>query len=134
MARNNQISRIYNILILLEFAPHGITVTGLLDRLSQRGHNAGKRTIYRDLKALQQAGFPLTPKGADADNAQRWILERRTQVTKTMPLTDLEAIVLQQVYGILQGQSSPELREAALGLIGKVASQLGADRKFQVAA
>jgi hypothetical protein len=39
---------------------------------------------------------PVPPKGAHADNAQRWILGRRTQVTKTMPLTDLEAIVLQQ--------------------------------------
>jgi predicted DNA-binding transcriptional regulator YafY len=134
MARNDQVARIYNILLILEYAPHGITVRGLCERLNERGHGAGVRTVYRDLNALRKAGFPLHEKGTDADNATRWILERKTNVTKAVPLTNDESAILSQFCQVLKTQVPAEKQAVVIGLLGKIASQLGADRRFSLSA
>lgn len=134
MARNDQVARIYNILLILEYAPHGITVRGLCERLNERGHEAGVRTVYRDLNALRKAGFPLHEKGTDADNATRWILERKTNVTRAVPLTNDESAILSQFCQVLKTQVPAEKQAVVMGLLGKIASQLGADRRFSLSA
>ena len=134
MGRSDQVSRIYNILLLLEYAPHGLTVRGLCERLNERGHNAGIRTIYRDLNALRKAGFPLNEKGINADNATRWVLERKTSVTKALPLTNEESAILSQFCQVLRSQVPPEKQTIVAGLLGKIASQLGADKMFCLSA
>lgn len=93
--RNTQVSRIYATLTLLEGAPQGLTVADICSRLADRGHAASKRTIYRDLEALESAGFPLSSSGELTDEgATRWTLERTKQVTPYLVLTVREMIAL----------------------------------------
>jgi predicted DNA-binding transcriptional regulator YafY len=75
--RNAQVARIYKILVLLEGAPQGLTALELRERLLDRGSDVSKRTVYRDLEALADAGFPLS-EGAENENgeATRWVLHR----------------------------------------------------------
>ncbi len=134
MARNDQVSRIYNILLILEYAPHGISVRGLCERLNERGHTAGVRTVYRDLSALKKAGFPLYEKGINADNATRWILDRKTGVTKALPLTQDESAILSQFCQVLKSQVPADKQTVVTALLGKIASQLGAERTFRLSA
>ncbi len=94
--RNAQVSRIYAILNLLEGTPQGLTVLEITSRMKERGHNATKRTIYRDLEALNAAGFPLFPKmdKAEDQSASRWVLERTTRINQYLVLSPRELVGL----------------------------------------
>ena len=102
--RNSQVSRIYAILNLLEGAPQGLAVAQVLDRVKSRGHEASKRTIYRDLQALQAAGFPLSNSSgsymnedddkAEVAKADLWILQRNTKINQYLVLSPRELVAL----------------------------------------
>lgn len=124
MARNKQIARIYNLLIILEYAPHGLTVKALCIRLNDRGHEVGVRTVYRDLLALQAAGFPLTERGTDADNAKRWVLERRSKITQVGEVTTGELRILATLLDNIVNLSDGPQRSDARALAQKIVSQL----------
>ncbi len=77
--RNSQIARVISLLDIFEGATGGLTVAELHERLSDRGHEIGRRTIYRDLEALSKAGFPVFPEGEEGIN-QRFTLDRKTRI------------------------------------------------------
>jgi len=99
--RNTQVSRIYRILDILDGLPDGLSVSELRTRLADRGHEASKRTIYRDLEALEQAGFPLFPDSKDPNEGQRWRLERTARVTNYLALAPKELVALFLARGML---------------------------------
>ena len=93
--RNSQISRIYRILNLLEGAPQGLSILDLWKRINDRGEEIGKRTIYRDVEALEAAGFPLLQTEDVGDEAgRRWSLDRSNQFTKNVVLSAPELLAL----------------------------------------
>ena len=91
--RNSQIARILALLDILDGSTDAQTVLELWEKLSSRGHEAGKRTVYRDLEALSQAGFPLMPDG-DESNNQRWKLERNARINQYFVLSARELFAL----------------------------------------
>lgn len=93
--RNAQVARIYRILTLLEGAPQGLTAAELHERLSERDHEVSRRTVYRDLQALSDAGFPL------AENDARWVLERGTRINQYLALSARELLALHLARGLL---------------------------------
>ena len=101
--RNSQVARIYAVLDILEGAPQGLTVTEIWSRLQDRGHETVKRTVYRDLEALNQAGFPTFPtEDPDTDKlAQRWRLERIARISPQLVLTSRELMALYLARGML---------------------------------
>jgi predicted DNA-binding transcriptional regulator YafY len=100
--RNSQISRIYALLNVLEGAPQGLTVAELTSRVNERGHEASKRTVYRDLEALSSAGFAVSPQGNPSDtNATRWVLERLTRIGQHFVLSSRELLALYIARGVL---------------------------------
>jgi len=63
--RGDQLAREAGIFRAIEASPNGLTVAEIAER-----EETGIRTIYRDLEALQAAGFPLyTERG---ERATRW--------------------------------------------------------------
>ncbi len=92
--RNSQVSRLYAIIGLLEGAPHGLSAADICKRLNDRGHDVGKRTVYRDLQALGKAGFPVFEEGLDEVNAQRWKLNRSTRNNDYLVLSVRELLAL----------------------------------------
>ncbi len=68
MPRNAEVIRQWNILLLLDRKRLGLSV----DELAQEAA-VGKRTIWRDMAALQEAGFPLTSEKR-ADSRTYWML------------------------------------------------------------
>lgn len=67
MARNAEVIRQWNLLRTLEAAKYGKTVRELADEFG-----VTTRTIYRDLAALQEVGFPLADEARD--NHTYWSL------------------------------------------------------------
>ncbi len=60
-----QLARQWGVIRAIEASPKGLTVAEIAKR-----EETGVRTIYRDLEALQFAGFPLYTEGVDKTN--RW--------------------------------------------------------------
>jgi len=63
--RGDQLARQWRIIRAIETSPSGLTVSEISKR-----EETGIRTIYRDLEALQVAGFPLY--NEKVENANRW--------------------------------------------------------------
>lgn len=78
MARNAEVIRQWNLLRTLEAAKYGKTVRELADEFG-----VTTRTIYRDVQALQEVGFPLTDESRD--NHTYWSLGKS-------PFKHLEAL------------------------------------------
>lgn len=68
MPRNAEVIRQWSILLQLDRTRLGLSV----DALAQEAA-VGKRTIWRDMAALQDAGFPLTSEKRD-DSRTYWML------------------------------------------------------------
>src|SRR5579885_3097757 len=93
--RNEQVSRIYAVLNILEGAPQGLSIPEILERVRSRGHETDKRTIYRDIQELSQTGFPLTEDEEKTEkNATRWKLDRTTKVTDYLIFSSRELLAL----------------------------------------
>ncbi len=63
--RGDQLARQWRIIRAIEASPNGLTITEIAQR-----EETGIRTIYRDLEALQAAGFILHTERAERGN--RW--------------------------------------------------------------
>ena len=122
--RNSQVARIYCLLDVLEQTTSGLTVAELHAKALERGHEAGKRTIYRDLEALSQAGFPLFPDQAD-ENSQRWRLERKTKINQYFVLTARELFALFLARGALTPLQSTPFYEDLKSVFSKLEERLG---------
>ncbi len=63
--RGDQLSRQWRVIRAIEASPNGLTVAEIAKR-----EETGIRSIYRDLEALQAAGFPLYTE--KVERATRW--------------------------------------------------------------
>ena len=70
MPRNAEVIRQWQLLLAIERNRLGLSVDDMA-RLT----GVGKRTIWRDMQALQEAGFPLASDKGD-DNRTRWTIVR----------------------------------------------------------
>jgi len=91
MSRGSRMARQWRILQQLSATPAGLTAAELAEQAA-----CHKRTIYRDLDALQQAGFPLYQAEA-ADPARRWAIigaGRRDALPFPLEMPELMALYL----------------------------------------
>lgn len=124
--RNSQVARIYAILTILEGAPQGLTVPEIQSRLESRGHEAGRRTIYRDIEALEAAGFPLQEHSDEsAGTAARWKLERHTTVNQHLILNTRELVALYLAKGVLTPLTGTPFYEDLTSVFNKIEEKLG---------
>ncbi|AZZ37463.1 hypothetical protein CIK05_11885 [Bdellovibrio sp. qaytius] len=91
MERNNQITRILRVIHHLEVNPRGLTAKQIKEFLRDDGYEITVDTIYRDLKALQGAGIPITNEG---ENAGQWKLEPYAQISKSVSFSAKDLISL----------------------------------------
>ena len=124
MARNTQISRIYALLDLLDGSPSGFTVSELHEKAATRGHKVGKRTIYRDLEALSQSGFPLFPEGED-EATTRWRLERQTKINQSLVMNARELFALYLARGALLPLKETPFYQDLHSIFQKLEQKLG---------
>ncbi|MBK9038936.1 MAG: hypothetical protein IPL83_07225 [Bdellovibrionales bacterium] len=71
--RNHQVARVIRILSWIEASSMGLTVQEVHGRLRDFGYKTCIRTVYRDIEAIQEAGFPLIDeKESDNRYLTRW--------------------------------------------------------------
>jgi len=124
--RNAQVSRLFTLLNLLELSSQGATVSELTQKLNDRGHKVEKRTVYRDLEALQAAGFPLQENGQlDDTGATRWTLEKVTRINEHFILTARELLALYLAKGVLTPLKETPFFESLQSIFNKIEERIG---------
>jgi len=84
MPRGDQVARLYTLVLALARTKHGLTASALAHR-----HSIPLRTVYRDLHALETAGFPVT----NSDGARWKLIDGwQGQVPFPLPLGQLLAL------------------------------------------
>jgi len=130
--RNSQIARILALLDIMDVATRGLSVGELHEKLKERGHDAGKRTVYRDLEALMGAGFSIyvesdegraEPKENEVN--QRWKLERSTTVNKHFLLSSRELFALFLAKGALTPLRETPFYQDLEAIFSKLEDRLG---------
>src|SRR5690606_5456119 len=117
VARNDQISRIYKILQILEDSSRGYSVDQLSEKLDSYGVQVSKRTVYRDLELLQKAGFPLSV-NQEIPSLSSWSLEKTPQFISPLVLSYRELFVLGLC--VLQSQNTAFDPDAVTSLNEKI--------------
>lgn len=97
MSRGHQIIRQWRILHRLESSGNGLSAAELACE-----ENCSRRTIYRDLTALQEVGFPLYHPDGDGKNGRWSLLHGRGQNTP-LPVPLGEAMALYISRNVLKG-------------------------------
>ncbi|MEZ4815063.1 MAG: HTH domain-containing protein [Bdellovibrionota bacterium] len=93
MSRNDQASRILRIISLLEHSSEGMRVPELLSRLNDQGFNCTRRTVYRDLDAIQGCGFPVENSDSGTDTGT-WKISRLKNIGTKVVVTYEELLAL----------------------------------------
>lgn len=112
MPRYQQVIRQWQLLRLLERRPAGRTVPGLA-----RDLDTTERTVYRDLAALGEAGFPLYKETSDGDH--RWRLTDAHN-RRGVPVALSEILALRAARGALSTLRESGLTLALQSLIHKL--------------
>ena len=87
MARGDQLSRQWKMIHTLLASKFGKTVSELADELA-----CTKRTVYRDLEALQAGGFPITTESRDNHSYWHILDAARQQVPMAFSIPELMAL------------------------------------------
>ncbi len=102
MPRGTQVARLYTLLLELGRAPRGVLAQNLATRLGVR-----LRTVYRDLEALRQAGFPV-----ERVDGARWRLPEEWQAQLPFPLPAEELFALHAAREFLRPLRGTPIEQA----------------------
>ena len=120
MARGDQLSRQWKIIQSLLAAPKGKTATELSKALA-----CHSRTVYRDLEALQLAGFPLYTEKGKGRTYWSILDDGRHQMPIPLDLTELMALYFSRnMLNIMEGSA---IHQSLVSLFEKVKATLPAE-------
>lgn len=120
MARNAEVIRQWKLLLALEPARYGRTVDELAAELGVH-----KRTLWRDLAALQEAGFPLTTEKRDRKSVYR-LTASPLRALHDAGLTLSEACALYAGRALLLTLTGSPFEKAMTTLVRKIERALPA--------
>jgi predicted DNA-binding transcriptional regulator YafY len=117
MARGDQLARQWTIIQSLLASRSGKTIAQLVETLG-----CHRRTVYRDLEALQSAGFPLY--SDQEEGHSRWYLIESARQSVPIPFSITELMALYFSRDWLQGLENTVFHEALESLFQKVKATL----------
>jgi predicted DNA-binding transcriptional regulator YafY len=117
MARGDQLSRQWKMIRTLISSTYGKTVTELADTLG-----CTKRTVYRDLEALQAGGFPITTE--TRDNRSYWLILNAHQQKIPLAFSISELMALYFGKDMLKTYKGTVFHDAIESLLSKIKATL----------
>jgi len=115
--RGTQLTRQWKIIRLLESRKRGLTITELSDEL-----NSPARTIYRDLEALQEAGFPLYSE--KEEKQAYWKFVQGYKAAAAIPFTATELMSLHMSRDLMKVFEGTVFHESIEELFEKIRASL----------
>lgn len=122
MARGDQLSRQWKIIQRLFTATRGVSASDLSKDLE-----CHSRTVYRDLEALQLAGFPLYNEKVDGKNL--WSVLDAVKNQPPLPLNLLELMALYFSRDVLKTLKNTPFNNALESLFQKIITTIPADTR-----
>ncbi len=119
--RGTQFLRQWKLLRLLEARKFGITVPELLAELKADLDRGGRRTVYRDLEFLQQAGFPVFSE--KHDGKAFWFLAPEFKLP-SVPFSPTELMSLYVGRGLLKPLEGTPLQAGIDSALHKIQKTL----------
>ncbi len=119
MPRSNQVVRQWRMLQLVS-RPGGLTIDAAARELG-----CAARTVWRDLRALQDAGFPMYDERADDGRRGVWRVETGFHQGLPVPLTLDEVVALILSERLLAPAGTSPLGPAIASLVAKLRALLG---------
>lgn len=117
MPRHQQVLRQWKLLRRLERAPGGVSIAELA-----ASEQLSERSLYRDLEALEAAGFPLYPD--EVDGQRRWFLTDSFRAGRGVPLAMSEILALRCARSALEALEGTPFAEGLRELTAKLDSLL----------
>ena len=119
MPRNAEVIRQWQLLLRIEKSRLGLTVEEMATASGVK-----KRTIWRDMAALQEAGFPLTSDKGD-DRKTRWmLLSLPLKALHSPGLSVVEVCSLYMSRALLTAMPGAAFADGLAGLMTKVERSL----------
>ena len=120
--RNMQVARIFQVLTILQSSRNGKSVAEIEAALIDRGFDVQKRTVYRDIDALETAGFPIT---RDDSSPQRISLDDDAHIASYLALSPREILALYLAQGALLPLANTPFHDDLTGLFKKIDDKIG---------
>ena len=124
--RNMQVARIFQVLAILQSSRNGKSVTEIEAALIDRGFEVQKRTVYRDIDALETAGFPIN---RDEGTPQRISVEDEAHIGNYLVLSPREILALYLAQGALLPLANTPFHNDLMGLFKKIDDKLGSNSR-----
>ena len=122
MRRGRQVTRLFALAQLVG-RPQGVSIAEAADLLE-----CMRRTVYRDLEALQASGYPL--RSEPEDGGVRWRLMERFRRQHRLPLTHEELAALWVARESFQALDATVFAFGARSLLDKVREALSGEVRF----
>jgi predicted DNA-binding transcriptional regulator YafY len=122
--RGNQLARQWQLLQMIQ-GPAGIAVDDAAARLG-----CTVRTIWRDLRVLEQAGFPLYDDGAGDGRRSIWKLEEQFTLGLPVKLTLAETAALLMSRDLLRPAGAPAIGAPVTSAFDKIGRVLSRDARL----
>lgn len=121
MLRNQQVVRMLKIIEILSRRGKGITLNELANEM-----NVNRRTIYRDIDALQEAGFPIVDNEV-GEKEKYWSFVDGYRYQIPIPFGVSEVIGLYFCRGLLDPLKNTVFEESLAKAMQKIRSSLSSD-------
>lgn len=123
--RHSQVTRILEVISLLEVNPQGLTVDEIYERVKTQ-YSVDKRSIYRDIEALEASAFPVFQEVDSDDNRiKRWKMNKTLNVTKSLILSPRELVGLYLAKSTLEPLKETPFYQDLESIFQKVENLLG---------
>jgi predicted DNA-binding transcriptional regulator YafY len=113
--RGRQLLRILKLIKLFEHSRYGMTIAELCKEL-----DVTRRTLYRDLDMLEEAGYRFIKEGGGGGEAKTWRLPPGMRRAPDQPYQETELLSLYFCMNLLQPFRGTPLRDGLESLLAKI--------------
>lgn len=118
--RGRQLLRILKLIKLFEHSRFGLTVNEL-----RREMGVTRRTLYRDLEAVEDAGHRFIKEGGGGGFSKKWRFPPGMRKAPDQPYTESELLSLYFCMNLLQPLRGTPLRDGVESLLAKIEATFG---------
>jgi proteasome accessory factor B len=113
--RGRQLLRILKLIKLFEHSRYGLTIKELCKEM-----DVTRRTLYRDLDLLEEAGYRFVKEGGGGGDSKKWRLPPGMRKDPDRPYTESELLSLYFCMNLMQPFRGTPLRDGLESLLAKI--------------
>ena len=113
--RDRQLLRVLKLIKLFEHSRFGLSINE-----ARREMGVTRRTIYRDLAMIEDAGYRFVKEGGGGGQAKKWRFPPGMRKAPDKPYTETELLSLYFCMNLLQPLRGTPLRDGVESLVSKI--------------